>query len=219
MLNLNWDVVWGYSQFYLDGLIVTLKITLLTIFFATIIGYFIALMRLSSFAPLRAIAFIYVWFFRGIPELLLMFTLYYATPFGIRLSAFVAALTAMSISSAAFKSEIIRSGIMSVNRGQLEAAEAIGMTPVQRALRVTLPQAIRLLIPPYMSNCVIVIKGSALVSVITVQDLMFQSQKAFNATFMLMETLGVGGLIYLSVTTMVMLLQYVVERKLKLGTR
>jgi polar amino acid transport system permease protein len=219
MSNLSWDVVWGYGPYYLDGLLVTLKITFLTIFFATVIGYFIALMRLSSFAVLRTIAFLYVWFFRGIPELLLMFTLYYATPFGIRLSAFVAALTAMSISSAAFKSEIIRSGIMSVSRGQLEAAEAIGMTPVQRAFRVTLPQAIRLLIPPYMSNCVIVIKGSALVSVITVQDLMFQSQKAFNATFMLLETLGVGGLIYLSVTTIVMIFQYLVERKLKLGTR
>jgi len=128
---MDWDIVRNYSSLYFQGALVTFYISILAIICATILGYFVALMRLSSIRTLNVVSFIYVWIFRGVPLLLTLFWFYYATPFGITLTAFTAGLVAMSINSASFKSEIIRAGIMAVDKGQLEAAEAIGMNPLQ----------------------------------------------------------------------------------------
>lgn len=151
--------------------------------------------------------------------MLTLFWLYYATPFGLKLPAFVAGLAAMSINSASFKSEIIRAGIMSVDRGQLEAADSIGMNPFQKMIRITIPQAIRLLTPPYINNCVIMLKESAIVSIVTVPDLMLGAQRAYNSTYSVMETLGVAGVIYLTMTSSIMLLQFFIEKKLRIAKR
>lgn len=197
----------------------TLEITLISIVCATILGFFVALMRLSNSKILRTISFLYVWIFRGTPLLLILFFVYYAPPFGIQLSAFIAGIIAMSINSASFKSEIIRAGILSVDKGQLEAAEAIGMSPMKRMFRILLPQAIRLIIPPYINNAVILLKESAQVSIITVPDLMLQAQKAYNSTYSPMETLGVAGVLYLAMSSLLMLLQFFCEKKLRISPK
>ncbi|CAH1200243.1 L-cystine transport system permease protein YecS [Paenibacillus allorhizoplanae] len=216
---MDWEIVSNYMPLYLEGALTTFKISILAILCATILGYFIALMRLSSISVVRGIAFVYVWVFRGTPLMLTLFWLYYATPFGLKLPAFVAGLAAMSINSASFKSEIIRAGIMSVDRGQLEAADSIGMNPFQKMIRITIPQAIRLLTPPYINNCVIMLKESAIVSIVTVPDLMLGAQRAYNSTYSVMETLGVAGVIYLTMTSSIMLLQFFIEKKLRIAKR
>jgi polar amino acid transport system permease protein len=216
-ITMDWGIISSYWDLYMQGTWVTFKITFLSIIISTVIGYVLALMRLSSVAPLRGMSFLYVWFFRGLPVLLLLFFFYYTMPFGLKLDAFTAAIIGISISSAAFKAEIIRSGIMSVDKGHLEAAEALGMNPLQKMGRITIPRTFRLLLPPYISNSVIMVKESALVSIITVQDLMFAAQRAFNNTFKVAETLGVAGMIYLTVTTLLMLVQYVCEKKMRTG--
>ncbi|CAN7231785.1 amino acid ABC transporter permease [Paenibacillus sp. LjRoot153] len=216
---MDWEIVSNYMPLYLEGALTTFKISILAILCATILGYFIALMRLSSISVVRGIAFVYVWVFRGTPLMLTLFWLYYATPFGLKLPAFIAGLAAMSINSASFKSEIIRAGIMSVDRGQLEAADSIGMNPFQKMIRITIPQAIRLLTPPYINNCVIMLKESAIVSIVTVPDLMLGAQRAYNSTYSVIETLGVAGVIYLTMTSSIMLLQFFIEKKLRIAKR
>lgn len=216
---MDWEIVSNYLPLYLEGALTTFKISLLAILCATVLGYFIALMRLSSISVVRGIAFVYVWVFRGTPLMLTLFWLYYATPFGLKLPAFLAGLAAMSINSASFKSEIIRAGLMSVDRGQLEAADSIGMNPIQKMIRITIPQAVRLLTPPYINNCVIMLKESAIVSIITVPDLMLGAQRAYNSTYSVVETLGVAGAIYLTMTSSIMLLQYFIEKKLRIAKR
>ncbi|NOU62718.1 ABC transporter permease subunit [Paenibacillus sp. LMG 31461] len=216
---MDWEIVSNYMPLYLEGALTTFRISILAILCATILGYFIALMRLSSISVVRGIAFVYVWVFRGTPLMLTLFWLYYATPFGLKLPAFIAGLAAMSINSASFKSEIIRAGIMSVDRGQLEAADSIGMNPFQKMIRITIPQAIRLLTPPYINNCVIMLKESAIVSIVTVPDLMLGAQRAYNSTYSVIETLGVAGVIYLTMTSSIMLLQFFIEKKLRIAKR
>jgi polar amino acid transport system permease protein len=216
---MDWEIVSNDMPLYLEGALTTFKISILAILCATILGYFIALMRLSSISVVRGIAFVYVWVFRGTPLMLTLFWLYYATPFGLKLPAFIAGLAAMSINSASFKSEIIRAGIMSVDRGQLEAADSIGMNPFQKMIRITIPQAIRLLTPPYINNCVIMLKESAIVSIVTVPDLMLGAQRAYNSTYSVIETLGVAGVIYLTMTSSIMLLQFFIEKKLRIAKR
>ncbi|WP_372631313.1 amino acid ABC transporter permease [Cohnella sp.] len=216
---MNWDIIENYWPIYLQGAFTSFRISISAIICATIIGFFIALMRLSSFRLLRSIFFVYVWIFRGIPIMLVLFWVYYATPFGIKLTAFVAGLTAMSMTSAAFKSEIIRAGLMAVDKGQQEAAEAVGMNPWQKMFRITLPQAVRIILPPYINNSVIILKESAQVSIITVPDLMLGVQRAYNSTYSVAETLGVAGAIYLTMTSSLMLFQAFVEKKLRMNKK
>jgi polar amino acid transport system permease protein len=213
---MDWDIVSNYLPLYIEGAWTTFRISLLAIVCATILGYFIALLRLSSISALRGFAFTYVWVLRGTPLMLTLFWLYYATPFGLKLTAFVAGLAAMTINSASFKSEIIRAGLMSVDKGQLEAADSVGMNPLQKMIRITIPQAVRLITPPYINNCVIMLKESAQVSVITVPDLMLAAQRAYNSTYSVAETLGVAGAIYLTMTSCIMLLQTLIEKKLRI---
>lgn len=217
---MNYDIVEDYGPLLVDGAIVTVTIVLSAIVCATVLGTGIALMRLSHFRVLRGFAAAYVWFFRGIPSLLALFFAYYALPqFDIRLSAFQAGLLAMSITSAAFKSEIIRAGIQTIDPRQMEAAKAIGMGPLRRAVRVGVPHVLRAVLPPYVSNSVIIMKESAQLSVITVPELMLQAQKAYNATYSPAETLGVAALLYLAMTSVLMAVQQFVERKMRVGSR
>jgi len=216
---MDWDIVSSYWRLYLQGAFTTFQISILAIICATLIGYFVALLRLSSLSLFRGVAFAYVWVFRGTPLMLTLFWLYYATPFDLKLPAFIAGLAAMSINSGSFKSEIIRAGLLSVDKGQLEAADSIGMSPFQKMYRITIPQAVRLITPPYINNCVIMLKESAQVSIITVPDLMLAAQRAYNSTYSVAETLGVAGVVYLTMTSSIMLLQTVIEKKLRMDKK
>lgn len=213
---MNLDIITQYLPYFFQGALVTVQIVFTSIVLATVLGYFVALMRRSRNKILSGIAATYVWVFRGLPLLLSLFFFYYALPqFGIQLDAFTAGVVAMTLNSAPFFSEIIRAGLNAVPKGQLEAATATGMNPLQVAVRVTLPQTVRLMLPPYINNCVIMLKESAQVAVITVPDLMFQAQRAYNATYSPLETLGVAGLFYLALTSIVMTIQILVERRLR----
>lgn len=214
------SILESYGPLFLKGALVTLTIVFSAIVCATVLGTLIAIMRVSHIRVISTFAAVYVWFFRGIPSLLALFFFYYAMPqFGIYLNAFTAALIAMTVTSAAFISEIIRAGISTVDKRQLEAAEAIGMGPLRRITRVVVPQVVRTSTPPYISNTVIMMKESAQVSVITVPDLMLQAQKAYNATYSPLETLGAAAVLYLLMTSVLMGVQQIVERRMRIDVR
>jgi His/Glu/Gln/Arg/opine family amino acid ABC transporter permease subunit len=213
--HLNWDVIKNVMPFFLEGALVTLEVSVLSIVIGTILGFLLCLLKMSHNKIINRLAFLYIWLFRGLPLLIVLFLFYYAAPFGITLSAFAAALIAMSLNATAYKAEIIRSGMMAVQKGQIEAAEAIGMTPIQIMLRIRIPQTIRLIIPPYINNSVVLLKESAQISVITVPDLMLNAQTQYSSTYLPMETLGVAAVLYLIMTSALMLLQSWTEKKLK----
>jgi His/Glu/Gln/Arg/opine family amino acid ABC transporter permease subunit len=217
---IRWDIIVTYLPALLKGAVVTLEVSLLTMVIATVAGTFLALMRVSGNRFLRIVSMIYMWIMRGTPLLLVLFFVYYAFPsWGIRLPAFAAAVLAMSMNSAAYKGEIIRSGIQAIPRGQLESAMAIGMSYSQAMRRIILPQAVRVIIPPYINNSILLIKNSALVSAITVTDLMLNSQQIYSATYRPVEILGTAGVLYLMMTSLLMLFQNWAEKKLSYYTR
>lgn len=212
---IRWDLIAKNMPIFCKGALTSLEIAGLAIIGSTLVGYLIAVMRMSSIKPLKKFAEVYVWFFRGIPLMLILFFMYYGCPFGLRLSAFQAGLVSMILNSSSFKSEIIRAGLQAVDKKQLEAADSVGMNPIQRNFRVTIPNMIRIIIPPYINNCVIMLKESAQVSVITVQDLMMVLQRSYNSTYRVLETLGVGAIMYLIMTSILMVLQRIAENGLK----
>lgn len=163
----------------LRGLWYTLSLGVTAIVFGSALGVGIALVRLYAPRPLRLLAVLYVDLVRAIPVLVLLILLYYALPFaGLTLSSFTAAATALVMVLAAFTAEVVRAGIQAIPKGQFEASSALGLGFVLTMRKVILPQAMRIVIPPHASNCVSVIKDTALASVVALSDLLKQATDA-----------------------------------------
>jgi polar amino acid transport system permease protein len=137
--------------------------------------------RLYAWKPLRALAVFYIDIVRAMPVLVLLILIYFALPFAGRafaLEPFTAALLALTLAMGAYTAEIVRAGIQAVPKGQFEASAALGLSFLTTMRKVILPQAIRLVIPPHVSNCVSVVKDTALATVVTMPELMRQAQDA-----------------------------------------
>lgn len=213
-MEFDWEVVTQYLPLLLSGTVVTIEVSVLTLVIATILGTFLALARMSKAKALRVPASVYIWIMRGIPQLLVLFFIYYAAPsFGLRLPAFVAAVIGMSLNSIAYNAEIIRAGIESIPHAQTESARAVGMSYPQTMWRIILPQATRVIIPPYINNAILLVKNTALVSVITVPDLMLNAQQVVSSTYRSVEILGTAGVIYLALTSFLMVAQRWSEKR------
>lgn len=156
----------------LKGALVTIKITIASIFFGTIGGTIIGVARTSSNPMLKIPATIYVDVIRGTPLLLQIYVVYYGLPsIGINLPAMAAGITALSINSAAYVGEIIRAGIQSIHKGQLEAAYAHGMNYFQAMRYIILPQAFKIVLPALANEFIALLKDSSLVSIIAITEL------------------------------------------------
>lgn len=163
----------------LSGLLTTLTLGATCIALGFVGGLALAMARLYGSVPLRALTIAYIDVFRAIPVLVLLFVVYYALPFaGMRLSAFAAAATAISMVSAAYSAEIVRAGVEAIPTGQFEAARALGLRFAPTMRKVILPQALRIVIPPLTSNAINVVKDTALASVVAMPDLLKQANQA-----------------------------------------
>ncbi|MCF8010241.1 MAG: amino acid ABC transporter permease [Clostridiales bacterium] len=199
----------------LKGALMTLELTLLAIFFGTVIGLFIALAKISRVRILEFIGGIYTWVVRGIPLLVQLFLLYYGlAQVGIELSSFTAAVMGLSICGGAYIAEIFRAGIQSIDRGQKEAALSLGMSSGQAFRRVILPQAYRRLLPPMGNEFITLMKDSSLVSVISMTDLMRTGQLLNSSHFKPMEIYLPVAIIYLILTTIFIYLLGNIEKRL-----
>ncbi|MFN7122687.1 MAG: amino acid ABC transporter permease [Hydrogenophaga sp.] len=175
----NWPVFKGAFPLLLEGLGVTVLLGLVSIVAGLVSGLLMALLRLYGPAPLRMLARIYIDVFRSIPLLVLLVLVYYALPFvGVRFSSFTAAALALSMVSCAYTAEIFRAGIEAIPKGQFEAADAIGLSFFSSMRDVILPQAFRIVVPPLTSNCINVLKDTALASVVAMPDLLKQATQA-----------------------------------------
>lgn len=175
----NWPVFRDALPLLLEGLWITILLGVVSIIAGLVTGLLMALVRLYGALPLRALARIYIDVFRSIPLLVLLVLVYYALPFvGIRLTSFTAAATALTLVSCAYTAEIFRAGIEALPKGQFEAADAIGLGFFSSMRDVILPQAFRIVVPPLTSNCINVLKDTALASVVAMPDLLKQATQA-----------------------------------------
>jgi polar amino acid transport system permease protein len=175
----NWPVFRSALPLLLEGLWITILLGVVSIVCGLLTGLVMALVRLYAAWPLRAAARIYIDVFRSIPLLVLLVLVYYALPFvGIRLSSFAAAATALTLVSCAYTAEIFRAGIEALPKGQFEAAHAIGLGFFSSMRDIILPQALRIVVPPLTSNCINVLKDTALASVVAMPDLLKQATQA-----------------------------------------
>lgn len=175
----NWPVFRDALPLLLQGLWTTILLGAVSILLGFVGGLLLALVRLYGAAWLRTIARIYIDVFRSIPLLVLLVLVYYALPFvGIRLTSFAAATAALSLVSCAYTAEIMRAGIEAIPKGQFEAADAIGLGFFSSMRDVVLPQALRIVVPPLTSNCINVLKDTALASVVAMPDLLKQATQA-----------------------------------------
>ncbi|WQG59974.1 cystine ABC transporter permease [Pseudomonas sp. RTB3] len=185
------------APFLLKGAYFTVILSLGGMFFGLLLGFGLALMRLSHLKLLSGIARVYVSFFRGTPLLVQLFMIYYGLPqLGIELDPLPAALIGFSLNMGAYACEILRSAIGAVDRGQWEAAASIGMTRAQTMRRAILPQAARTALPPLGNSFISLVKDTALAATIQVPELFRQAQLITARTFEIFTMYLSAALIY-----------------------
>jgi len=194
----RWDTVFGSFDFLMSGLQMTLIISAMTLVLAMILGLIIALMDMSRFAPMRWIGISIGEVIRNTPILVQLLWVYYVLPivFGVRIESLTALVIGLSLYQAAFISEVYRSGIQSVPRGHSEAAQVLGLTPLQNFTRIVLPQAIRMTLPPLASNFVQLIKFSSLGAVISVSEVTRRGMELSASTFRPLEIFTFIAVVY-----------------------
>ncbi|GAA3652269.1 amino acid ABC transporter permease [Microbacterium marinilacus] len=224
---IRWEVVVSRfgAEAILQGLGVTVVLTIVSMVLGVVLGVGIAVMRISRNRLLSAFAFGFVWLFRGTPllvQVLVWFNLSLFLPtidlgFTVfqtnTIPPFAAAILALALNEAAYMAEIVRGGILSVDRGQAEAAGALGMTPGQTMARIVLPQAMRSILPPTGNELVTLLKETSLVSVIGAGDMLYRAQQIGATDFTRMEMLIIAACWYLVLTTVASVLQLWIERR------
>ena len=213
-----WDFsfLWAYRSLILTGLGVTIAYTAGTILLGLIVGLITGLLRLSRNPIITAPLLAYVEIFRCTPLLVQIVWFYYALPvvIGVDIPAHVAATLVLSLYTGAFYAEIIRGGVNSIERGQWDAARAIGMRRGQVMRHVILPQAVKRMIPPFMNQSIIQLKNTSLVSTIAVADLLYQGTIITAATYRPLEVYTMVAVIYFLVLFPLTLAARQVERRL-----
>lgn len=199
----------------LNGTIVTVELTVIAIVCGCIIALIIAILKISSNKVLNSIGAFYTWIFRGTPLLLQLYVFYYGLPaLGIQITAMQAAILGLSLNSGAYVAEIIRSGILAIDKGQFEASKALGFTYFQTMKKIILPQAFRVIIPPMGNEFIALIKDTSLVSVITMEELLRKAQLFVSASGDAVTPYFATGVFYLIMTTVFTFLFSRVEKKL-----
>ncbi|WHS30268.1 amino acid ABC transporter permease [Brucella sp. NM4] len=196
----DWDfgVIWNYRWLFAQGTMITVLLTLAVIVLGLLAGLVAGLAQLSRWRVLRSISWFYIEVFRCTPLLVQLLWVYYALPMlvGIEMSATTAAILTLSLYGGSFYAEVIRGGIISIDSGQSEAGQALGMRLIQVMRRIVLPQAFKRMIPPLMNQSIIQFKNTSLVSVLTVPDLLYMGQVAATETYRPLEIYTTIAVIY-----------------------
>jgi polar amino acid transport system permease protein len=231
--NWNWSfqLEWAFSPPVLQGVVTTLWLTVVSMIIGVVLGITLAIMRLSPNPVLSGVAWVYLWVFRGTPVLVQLFiwaniaALYkqisLGIPFGQAFLTFdtatlvpnvMAAILGLSLNEGAYMAEIVRSGILSVDEGQREAAEALGLSRGQTLRRIILPQAMRVIVPPTGNETISMLKTTSLVSIVPYYELVFQASVIGQRTFKPFPMLIMASLWFLALTSILMVGQYYIER-------
>ncbi len=207
--------VLGYiaSPFLLKGAVLAIQIAAVAMVLGLLLGLGLALMRLSRFTAMRSVAWGYIWFVRGTPLLLQLVFIYDVLPYvGITLDTYTTAVIGFALNEAAFSAEIIRGGIIAVNRSQALAAAALGMPPLLTLRRIVMPQAMRAILPGIGNQTISMIKGTSIASVIFVNELTFRAEQIVGQNFQFFTVFAAAAFIYLVMTSVVAAAQFFGER-------
>ncbi|MBO0875258.1 MAG: amino acid ABC transporter permease [Pseudonocardia sp.] len=225
------------SSAIMNGLVTTLKLTIISGAVGLALGVVVAVLRSSRNKVLSALSWLYIWLFRGTPllaqillwgnlallfqnlEIGIPFTdiTFFEAPTNVVVTAFVASVLGLGLNEGAYMSEVVRGGILAVDKGQAEAAKALGMTQAQTMRRIVLPQALRVIIPPTGNQMINLLKASSLVSVIAGGDLLTQAQLISATNLRTIELLVVATFWYLVIISIASVGQYLLERRLGRG--
>lgn len=214
---MNFKFIIKELPFLLQGSVMTLELTVITLTVGTFIAVVLALMKISKIPLLTSIATFYTWIFRGTPLILQLYFFYYCLPtIGITMSAFLAAVIGLSLNCGAYMAEIIRGGIISIDNGQFEASKALGFTYFQTMMKIILPQTIRVIMPPVGNEFISMLKDTSLVSTIAMVELMRTATQISSATFKFTEMVFAAALLYLIMTTVFTTTFAYIEKRLSI---
>jgi len=214
---LDFSIIPGIIPALLVGTRMTIGLAVIAVAIGLVIGSFAGIARVGANRAARVITSVYVDFIRGTPLLVQLFLVYFGLPtlIGRPVPPFIAAIAAMGINSGAYIAEIVRAGIQSVDRGQMEAARSLGLTYSQSMRYIIFPQALRRIIPPLGNEFIAMLKDSSLVSVIALEELLRKGQVVITRTFRPFEVYMVVALIYLAMTLAISRLVSWSERRLR----
>ncbi|MFY0146455.1 amino acid ABC transporter permease [Bacillus cytotoxicus] len=214
----DFSILTNNIDLYLKGFKYTLLSSVIALIGSFLLGVIIAVMRITPIRALNWIGTAYVEFVRNIPIVLIAFAFYFAFPVvGVTLSGFVAGTAALTIYTASFIAEAIRAGILSVAKGQMEAARSSGLTYVQAMYYVVLPQAIKIVIPPLGNQFLNLVKNSSILGIIAGADLMYQGDLISTRTFVTFDVYIFVGMFYLLLTVPLSMLVRYLEKRLAKG--
>ncbi|CAN5354391.1 amino acid ABC transporter permease [soil metagenome] len=237
--NFGWPdiAVYLFDPRILNGVLTTLVITILAMIIAIALGLVLAMMRLSKNRILVAVSWVYVWFFRSVPLLVLLLVVYnisvliprlsVGVPFGPALfsvstsdlvNGFIAGVLVFGLQEAAYTSETLRSALVAVPIGQTEAAMAIGMRPWQRLSSVVFPQALRIAVPPLANDTITLMKSTSLLAFIAVADLLYSAQEIYAQNYRIIPLLMVATVWYVVLVSVLSLGQTLLENYLRTGS-
>lgn len=204
-----------YKMFYIEGVKNTILIAFSSVFIGLILGIILCLMKISRNKVLNGISSAYIEFFRGTPLIVQVYIIYFGLPFN--LPKFPAGVIALSLNSGAYVAEIIRSGIQSVDNGQMEAARSLGM-PYGMAMRcIIIPQAIKNVLPALGNEFIVIIKESAIVSVIGIHELMYNASTVRGNTYRPFSPLFIAAILYFILTFTLSKGMNKIERRFRAG--
>lgn len=205
-----------HLYFILKGITVTLKYSVISVCFGLIIGTILAFLKVIDVKILRFVAHAYTSIFRGTPLLIQLTIIYFGLPglIGLKLSVFSAGVIAFSLNSGAYVSEIIRAGIEAVDKGQVEAAKALGISPILRMKDIILPQAFRHILPALVNELINLVKESCLISVIGEMDLMRRAQVVSAETFTFFTPMLTAAITYYFMVLIISSFALVLEKRL-----
>ena len=213
-------VITRYGNLFIEGIGVTLELAAIAVFFGAIVGALLALLRMAKLKPLQWIAAIYIELIRGTPILLQLYLFYFMLPNwlpALELSKKACIAIALIVNSSAYVSEIFRSGIQAVDRGQTEAARSLGLNGFQTMIRIVLPQAIKNILPSLCNEFIMITKETSLASTFFIGDLMTQYKTISGALYLVIEPLIIVGVIYFVMTFSLSKLVALYERRLHKG--
>lgn len=212
------DILQKYWQvFLIKGVSYTLQLTAIAVFFGVLFGAVLALLRRSRILPVRWIVTVYIELIRGTPILLQLYFFYFMIPqwfSALNLSEFTCVAMALAFNSSAYVSEIIRSGIQAVDRGQNEAARSLGLSRLHTMIYVVMPQAVKNILPALGNEFVMMLKETSLASTFMIGDLMTSYRTVQGSTYLVLEPLIIVGAVYFVMTFIVSKLVGVLERKM-----
>ncbi len=214
-MDLNFNIVFNNLPYLLNATLITIKFTFLSFIFAIIIALIVGILR--SYKIPKALDFVlgmYMEIFRGSPLLIQLFLIYYGLPsIGIAMKSDTAAVIGLALNSGAYMSEIVRSAILSVDKGQNEAAFSFGFTKIQTITYVIIPQAVKVAVPPLMNSFSGLLKDSSLISVISITELTRTGNLIYSKTYRPFEIYLTLGLFYFIMTYAVSLFSKIIERR------